>query len=137
MDIVILIGRILFAAIFIGGALGHFTNTQAMAAYCESSGLRPGRVYVIASGIWMLVAIALVVLGAWADLGAAMLVIFLLPTAVLMHPFWRHSDAETRMNEQIQFSKDVSLAGAALFLFGFVVATGDALGLTLTGPLFG
>ncbi|MGW9267307.1 DoxX family protein [Gordonia terrae] len=136
MDIVILIGRILFAAIFAGGALGHFTNTATMSQYCESSGLRPGRVYVLGSGIWMLAAIILIVLGAWADLGALMLVVFLIPTAVFMHAFWRHSDIEMRMNEQIQFSKDISLAGAALFLFGFVVKTGDSLGLTLTGPLF-
>jgi putative oxidoreductase len=137
MDIVILIGRLLFAAIFLGGALGHFTNTQAMAAYTESNGLRPGRLFVIGSGIWMLVAILLVVFGLWIDLGAAMLVVFLIPTAVIMHPFWRHTDVETRTNEQISFSKDLSLAGAALFLFGFTVAANDTLGLTLTAPLFG
>jgi putative oxidoreductase len=130
MDAVVLVGRILFAAIFLGGALGHFTSTAAMTAYTESMGLRPGRLFVIGSAVWMLSAAVLVVLGAWADLGALMLAVFLLPTAVVMHRFWSAPDAETKMTEQIQFNKDISLAGAALILLGFVVKAGDSLGYT-------
>lgn len=134
MDIVILIGRILFGAVFIGGALGHFTQTAAMAAYTESKGIKPGKLAVLGSGAWLLTAATLVILGAWADLGALMLAVFLLPTAVIMHPFWREQDAEAKAGEQIHFNKDLSLAGAALALFGFFVTAGA--GLQLTGPLF-
>jgi putative oxidoreductase len=137
MDLVILIGRILFAAIFLGGAVGHLTNTTAMAAYTESMGLKPGRLFVIGSAVWMLIGATLVVLGAWADLGALMLALFLPPTAAIMHRFWSAADAETKMTEQIQFNKDLSLTGGALILFGFVIEAGDHLGYTLTGPLFG
>lgn len=137
MDVVILIGRILFAAVFLGGAVGHFTSTAAMSAYTESMGLRPGRLFVIGSGVWQLAAGLLVVLGAWTDLGALMLAVFLLPTAVIMHRFWAAPDAEAKMNEQIHFNKDIALAGAALILLGFVIKAGDSLGYTLTGPLFG
>lgn len=137
MDVIILIGRILFASIFVGGAIGHFTNTTAMAAYAEANGLRPGRFFVLASGVWMLAGILLIVLGVWPDLGALLLVVFLVPTAVLMHAFWKTADPETKMLEQIQFSKDISLAGASIALFGFFAAHGGTLGFTLTGPLFG
>jgi putative oxidoreductase len=137
MDVVILVGRILFAAVFLGGAMGHFTATDAMSAYTESKGLRPGRLFVIGSGVWQLAGALLVVLGAWADLGALMLAVFLVPTALMMHRFWSESDAETKMNEQIHFNKDISLAGAALILFGFVIKVGHGLDYTLTGPLFG
>jgi putative oxidoreductase len=54
-----------------------------------------------------------------------------------MHRFWAAPDAETKMNEQIHFNKDISLAGAALILLGFTVKAGDSLGYTLTGPLLG
>ena len=137
MDVTILVGRILFAAVFLGGAIGHFTTTAVMSAYTESMGLRPGRLYVIGSGVWQMAAALLVVVGAWTDLGALMLAVFLVPTAVVMHRFWASPDAETKMNEQIHFNKDIALAGAALTLFGFVVKVGDSLGYTLTGPLFG
>lgn len=136
MDIVILVGRILFGAVFVGGALGHFTQTAAMAAYAESKGIKPGKLAVLASGAWMLTAAALVILGAWADLGALMLAAFLLPTALIMHPFWNERNPEAKAGEQIHFNKDVSLAGAALALFGFFVTAGASTGLQLTGPLF-
>jgi uncharacterized membrane protein YphA (DoxX/SURF4 family) len=48
-------------------------------------------------------------LGVWADLGALLLVIFLLPTAYLMHGFWREV-GEARLNRQVQFNKDLALA---------------------------
>lgn len=137
MDVVILIGRVLFAAVFVGGALGHFTQTAAMAAYTESKGIKPGKLAVLASGVWMLAGAILVALGAWADLGALMLAVFLLPTAALMHPFWREQDPQAKAAEQIHFNKDISLAGAALALFGLLVTAGAGAGLQLTGPFFG
>ena len=136
MDIVILIGRILFGAVFVGGALGHFTQIDAMAAYTESKGIRPGKPAVVASGAWMLAGATLVILGAWADLGALMLAVFLLPTAFIMHPYWGEQDPQAKVNEQNHFMKDVSMAGAALALFGFFVTAGATTGLQLTGPLF-
>ncbi|MGV0634156.1 DoxX family protein [Mycolicibacillus trivialis] len=137
MDLLILVGRILFAAVFLGGALGHFTNTAAMSGYAESMGVRPGRLFVLGSGVWQLLGGLSVLLGVWTDVGALMLLVFLLPTAVIMHRFWAADDAETRAAEQIHFNKDVSLAGASLILLGFVLKAGDTLGYTLTGPLLG
>lgn len=137
MGIIILIGRILFALVFLGGVAGHFTNTAALTAYTESMGLRPGKLFVLGSAIWMLVASISIVAGIWADLGALMLAVFLVPTAFAMHRFWAVTDPETKMNEQISFNKDLSLAGAALMLFGFVVMAGGDLRYTVTAPFFG
>ena len=64
MDVVILVGRILFAAVFLAGAIGHFASSAQMSAYTESKGLRPGRLFVIGSGLCQLAAAVLVVLGA-------------------------------------------------------------------------
>ncbi|NIQ58358.1 MAG: DoxX family protein, partial [Gammaproteobacteria bacterium] len=54
----------------------------------------------------------------------------------LMHPFWRESDAQSRTMEQVQFLKDLGLAGAAIYGLAAVWLLGDDLGLTITGPLF-
>jgi uncharacterized membrane protein YphA (DoxX/SURF4 family) len=56
--------------------------------------------------------------GVWADLGALGLGVLLLPTAVVMHAYWRERDPQARAAEQIQFNKDISLAGAAIMAFG-------------------
>jgi uncharacterized membrane protein YphA (DoxX/SURF4 family) len=90
---------------------------------------------VLGSGLLFALGGLSVLLGVWADLGALLLVLALLPTAVVMHRFWQETDEETKQSELIQFSKDVALAGAALMLFAFFAHV-DELGSTITGPLF-
>lgn len=135
MDIVALIGRILFALVFLGSAFGHLTQSAAMAGYAQSKRVPAPRATVLATGVMQLIGALMVVLGAWGDLGALLLAIFLIPTAVIMHGFWTETDPQARQNEMIQFLKDMALAGAALTLI-VLFADGD-IGLTLTGPLFG
>ncbi|MEU0542029.1 DoxX family protein [Nocardia sp. NPDC003693] len=136
VDVLVLIGRILFAALFLGSAMGHLTKADAMAQYAQFRGVPSPKLAVIGSGVLLLVGGLSVLFGVWADLGALLLVIFLLPTAFLMHPFWKETDPEAKQTEMISFNKDVALAGAALMLFAFFSAAGHCLGLTLTGPLF-
>ncbi len=136
MDVVALIGRILFVVLFLSSAFGHLTQSEAMAGYAGSKGVPAARPAVLVSGVIMLVGALMVVLGIWADLGALLLVVFLLPTAILMHAFWRETDGQAKQMEQVQFLKDLGLAGASLLLFALFVKLGDGLGLTITGPLF-
>ncbi|MFD9968708.1 hypothetical protein ACFWYA_11075 [Streptomyces sp. NPDC059011] len=75
-------------------------------------------------------------LGVWADLGALLIAVFVLPTALIMHAFWKETDPRTRQTEQISFLKDTALGGAALVMLAFFAYAGHDLGLTLTGPLF-
>jgi putative oxidoreductase len=135
VDILVLIGRILFVSLFIQSGIGHLTQTAAMAGYAQSRGVPAARQATIISGIQLLLGSAMVLFGIWADLGALLLVLFLIPTAILMHGFWRESDQQSRMTEMVQFNKDLALGGAALALFAFFAHVDD-LGLTITGPLF-
>jgi putative oxidoreductase len=136
MDIVVLIGRILFAALFLGSAVGHLTQTKAMAGYAASKRVPFAAASVFGSGVLLAVGALMVLLGVWGDLGALLLVVFLVPTAVVMHNFWTVSDPQARQLEQIQFNKDIALAGGALVVFALFAYAGADLGLTITGPLF-
>jgi uncharacterized membrane protein YphA (DoxX/SURF4 family) len=136
MDVVVLIGRILFALLFLGSGVAHITQRQMMAGYAASKRVPAASLAVPASGVLILVGALMVAVGVWPDLGALLLVVFLVPTAVLMHGFWAETDGAARMNEQTQFLKDVSLAGAALVMFGLFAGLGDDLGLVVVGPLF-
>ncbi|ONM46907.1 DoxX family protein [Nocardia donostiensis] len=135
MDIVVLIGRVLFVVLFVSSAIGHFSQTEAMTGYARSQGVPAPRIGVLASGVLMGLGALSILLGVWADLGALLLFIMLLPTAFFMHRFWAADDPQTEQNEMIQFNKDLALAGASLMLFAFFAHT-EELGLTLTGPLF-
>lgn len=132
---IVLVGRVLFAALFLMAGSGHLTQTSAMAGYAQSKGLPAARALVLGTGVLLVVAGLMVLLGVWGDLAALLLLVFLVPTAVVMHPFWKESDPQTRTNEMNHFLKDVAAAGASLVLLGFYAS--DAVGLSLTGPLFG
>jgi uncharacterized membrane protein YphA (DoxX/SURF4 family) len=136
MDVVALIGRILFALLFLGSAFGHLTQSEAMAGYAASRGVPQAKLAVLGSGVLMLIGALMVLLGIWLDLGALLLVIFLVPTAVLMHPFWKETDAMAKQTEMVSFQKDVALAGAALLILSLYAGYGGDLGITITGPLF-
>jgi uncharacterized membrane protein YphA (DoxX/SURF4 family) len=136
MDVLVLIGRILFVALFAVSAMAHFGRTAAMAGYAQSRGVPSARIAVLAGGVLLALGAISVLLGIWADLGALLLVVFLVPTAVLMHGFWTESDSQAKMTEQVQFFKDLALAGAALMLFALFGHFGDDIGLMITGPLF-
>jgi len=134
MDLIILIGRILFVVLFLNSGVGHLRNADAMAGYAKSRNVPAARAAVVVSGVMLLLGGLSVLLGIWPDLGALLLFLFLVPTAFLMHGFWKETDPQARMTEQIQFLKDLSLAGASLMLVG-LFSLADP-GLTITGPLF-
>lgn len=136
MDVLVLIGRILFSALFLTSGYAHLARRQMMTGYAAGKGVPLARLLVPAAGVQIIAGALMILLGIWQDLGALLLVIFLVPTAVLMHPFWKEDDAQMRAVEQSQFMKDVALAGAALVMFAVFAALGDDLGLVVAGPLF-
>ena len=136
MDVVALIGRILFVALFLGSGFAHITQAEAMGGYAASKGVPQAKLATFASGVLIVIGALMVLLGIWLDLGALLLVIFLLPTAFLMHAFWKETDPQAKQLEMIQFQKDLALAGGALLIFALYSGYGDNLGITITGPLF-
>lgn len=111
-----LIGRILFALIFILGGLGHLMKLDSMAGYAASKGVPAAKAMTILTGLMIFAGGVLVMLGWHRFIGAGLLVVFLIPTAFVMHGFWRESDPMTRANEQAHFLKDLALGGAALLV---------------------
>lgn len=136
MDVVALIGRILFVVLFLGSGFAHLSQTEAMAGYAKSRGVPSAKLATQLSGVLIIVGALMLLLGIWADLGALLLVVFLVPAAVLMHAFWKETDPQAKQMEMIQFQKDMGLAGAALLIFALIVKLGPDLGLTITDPLF-
>lgn len=58
-----------------------------------------------------------VLLGLYVRVGALLLVLFLIPTAILMHNFWTIDDPQARAVDQAHFMKDLALAGAAFLIW--------------------
>jgi uncharacterized membrane protein YphA (DoxX/SURF4 family) len=122
MTIVLFIGQLLFAALFITSGIGHFAKLEAMTGYAQYKKLPAAKLGVMASGFFFLVGGILIVIGTYVDFGALLIAITLVLAAVIFHNFWKETDANTKMQEQIAFNKDISLAGAALMLFALVAS---------------
>lgn len=136
MDGVLLAGRVLFAAIFVMSAFGHFARMRMMAEYTGQAGVPFPEAAVLGSGALIGVGGVLFALGVWADLAALLLAAFLLPTTLIMHRFWGLDDPQMAENQQVNFMKNMALLGAALMAFAFFQQYGADVGLTLTDPLF-
>ncbi|MFM7718106.1 MAG: DoxX family protein [Actinomycetota bacterium] len=131
MDLLMIAARILLVPIFLASGMGHLTATEAMAGYAASKGIPSPTLAVRGSGVLILLGGLSVLLGIYPEYGALALVLFSIPTAFLMHAFWRETDPMAKMNERVHFLKDLALAGAGLFAYALVVA--GEFGPTLVG----
>ena len=127
MDLILVIGRILFGGFFLMSGINHFTKLEAMTGYAKYKKLPAAKLGVLISGLMLVIGGLSVILGYYADLGALLLAIFLLLAAVIFHNFWKETDATAKQNEMLGFMKDIALAGAALILFALVSKYGADL----------
>ena len=125
MDIIMIIGRVLFALVFLASGLNHLTKAKAMVGYAQFKKVPMPAASIYVSGLLMLLGGLSVVLGIYADLGAIVLAALLLVMAVKMHDFWAQTDPQAKQGETASFFKNVSMAGASLFMFALVANGGE------------
>ena len=109
MKYLVLLGRILFAAIFISAAPGHFTTGTI--AYAAGKGVPLASIAVPLSGIIALLGGLSILAGYKARYGAWLLVLFLVPVTVMMHNFWAITDPMAARTQYIMFMKNLSMLG--------------------------
>ncbi len=119
MELLVPLGRLLFSAMFIQSGLGHFQHRTSMTEYARSMGAPMPGLMVPLTGLMILLGGLSVLLGAYARVGACLLVLFLLPTAMIMHRFWGLPDPQLAQNQRVHFQKNLSLAGGALLIAYF------------------
>jgi len=110
------VGRLLFALIFLGSLAPHFA--AGTIAYAAQQGVPFANILVPLSGVMAFVGGLSVLLGYRARLGAALLVLFLVPVTLMMHGYWAVGDPMMAQLEQAMFMKNVALTGAALVIMG-------------------
>ena len=134
MNAVMLVGRILFAFMFVASGLNHLAKAEAMAGYAAYKKVPAPKLANLLSGVLMLLGGLSIILGVYADLGAVILAVLLVAMAVKMHDFW-NAEGEAKQPEMIGFMKNISMAGGALFLFAYAATEdsniGPALGKSL------
>lgn len=117
LSVLFVIARILFSIIFIMSGIGHMTKTSQMGEYAKSKNVPFPNAAVFFTGVMIFLGGISVLLGLWVEIGAWLLIIFLIPAAFIIHNFWTVEDPMQRQNEQIHFLKDLGLAGGAFFIW--------------------
>ena len=136
MNTVLLIGRILFALVFIASGLGHLAKVDAMTGYAKFKKVPAPKLSVLVSGALLALGGLSIILGVYADLGALVIAILLIVMALKMHDFWTQTDAQAKQTETISFLKNISMAGGALIIFAIAATEGSDYGWTLTDSLW-
>jgi uncharacterized membrane protein YphA (DoxX/SURF4 family) len=113
MDVLFLIGRILYGAVFLYNAVNHFRNYQGMVGYVGAKGVPAPQIAILGSGVLMLLGGLSVVLGIQPTVGVALLTVVLVPVTLIIHNYWADTDPQARMHNFINFQKNVGLLGAA------------------------
>lgn len=124
MGALFLIGRIVLGGYFLYNAFNHFKHLTGYTGYARSKGVPNPKAAVLVTGIMLALGGLSIILGMYIVLGMWLLVLFLIPTTITMHPFWKVVDPMARQAEQINFFKNIALVGALLMLSALFAVIG-------------
>src|SRR5215469_8757677 len=117
LDFAFVLGRILYGGFFVIGGLNHFQHLSMMSGFVASKGLPAPKVLVALSGLLIIVGGLSVIVGYHVWIGLPCIMLFLVPVTLLMHNYWVvETDMMQRINQRVNFQKNVALLGAALMM---------------------
>jgi uncharacterized membrane protein YphA (DoxX/SURF4 family) len=112
-------GRALLGGYFLYNGINHFINHKMLAEYARSKQVKAPALAVAASGAMIAAGGASVLAGMRPKLGASLIAGFLLGVSPQIHDFWSVEDQQQRMQEFVNFTKNIALVGAAFLLAAF------------------
>src|SRR3989344_435819 len=117
MDILFLLGRLLYGGFFLMSGANHFIKFYNLRSYALTKKVPMPGVAVAISGLLILFGGLGILLGVYPEIALIMIILFLAPVSLVMHNFWSFKDPEMasqRMSDQTNFMKNMALLGAAL-----------------------
>jgi putative oxidoreductase len=111
------VGRILLAIMFILSGFGKITGYDGTAAYMAAKGMPMIGVLLPLTILTELGGGLLLLIGFKARWAALALAGFSILAGLTFHDFWNVTDAAQHMSQQINFMKNLSIAGGMLMVF--------------------
>lgn len=113
-DVLILIGRILLAWVFVGVAYGAITNFAGSTAYFTSQKLNPPELWAWTALLVELLIAASLILGIGTRYGAILVFVFVLIATAIAHRYWEFPAGPQQFAQYNNFLKNISIMGGAL-----------------------
>lgn len=115
---VVVLARVLLAAMFVAAGISKFGNLAGTAAYITSGGLPMGSVLAPLVAALELVGGLALIIGFQARWAALALALFTFAATFGFHQFWA-VPAEQAFVQQLLFMKNLAVAGGLLLVFSF------------------
>jgi putative oxidoreductase len=109
-------GRLIFGGFFLYNGINHFLNRKMLVDYARSKEVPAPDAVVAASGLMILAGGLSVLTGVQPKVGAGLISAFLLGVSPQMHAFWKEEDAQQRIHEMVNFTKNMALVGASFLV---------------------
>lgn len=117
MENIHLIGRVIFGLYFAYSGLNHFLNGKGMTGYAAMKKIPMPALAVYGSGLLLILGGIGIALNFEMQISFSLVLLFLIPTTILMHDFWNDTDPGQKSGNQINFLKNTALIGAILAMF--------------------
>jgi uncharacterized membrane protein YphA (DoxX/SURF4 family) len=131
------LGRAILGGYFTYNGINHFVNRGMLTEYARSKHVPAAAAAVPVSGAMLLLGGLSILTGVRPKAGASLIATFLLGVSPSMHDFWQIEDQSQRMQEFVNFTKNMALVGSACLVAAFpepwpasVRTTRDALTTT-------
>ena len=116
-DVLILIGRILLAWVFLAVAYGGITNFAGSLGYFTSLKLFAPQLFTwLALLVEVLISVSLI-LGIGTRYGAVLALVFVVIATALAHRYWEFPAGPQQIGQYNNFLKNISIMGGALVIF--------------------
>lgn len=117
MEWLALVGRILLSLIFITSGYKHLRDLGQTSQIAAAVGMPAPKLMAVIASLFALLGGLSFAAGYQVEIGAVLLLLFLLPITFTVHPFWKYSDAMEKANHQAHFMKNLGLIGSLLVIF--------------------
>ncbi|HEV8051749.1 MAG TPA: DoxX family protein [Parachlamydiaceae bacterium] len=111
------IARLCLAGLFIFSGASKLIFFEQTQAFMATKGFTAIPLFLIAAALLELVGGLCLILGYKARFGAAILLLFLIPTTFIFHDFWNVIEPLEQHLQQIMFLKNLAIFGGLLYVF--------------------
>lgn len=116
-DLLILIGRILLAWVFVGSAYGALTNFSGAVGYFRSLSLPVPQLFTTTTVILEILISAGLILGIGTRYCAVLTFLFVVMATAIAHRYWEYPAGSQQIGQYNNFLKNISILGGPLLIF--------------------
>jgi putative oxidoreductase len=113
-----LIGRLLIAALFLTSGVAKLVDTANTGQFMTAVGIPHAETLAMIAGVAEICGGLAIALGFLTRIGAIGLALYLIPTTLIFHSFWRFDEPEAK-TQMVNFMKNLCIIGGLAMVFAF------------------